>query len=68
MTQRTESTGLCILGHRQTSLECPACSEALGLGQRPVEHWRWFRTRTSSKRIKGLIDEHLRDSGASGGK
>lgn len=50
----------CRLGHRQRSYECPGCSEALGLGEAPVEHWRWFRGRTSSKRVKAAIDEYLK--------
>lgn len=48
----------CRLGHRQHSYECPACAEAKGHAT-TVQQWRWFRGRTSSKRIKGLIDEHL---------
>ena len=55
--QRSEV--VCRLGHRQQSMECPACSEARGLGEMTIEHWRWFRTRTSSKRIKAAIDQHL---------
>lgn len=46
----------CWLGHTWRSYECPACGELATGNVATEEHWRWYRTRTSSKRIKGLID------------
>jgi hypothetical protein len=48
-----------MLGHLRRSMECPACAELSGAEKQPEETWRWFRTRTSSKRIKARIDERL---------
>lgn len=50
----------CVLGHTRRAMECPACGEAATGEAASDEHWRWYRSRTSSKRIKALIDEHLR--------
>ena len=52
-------TAACSLGHTHQAMECPACAEAKG-ETTSVEWWRWYRGRTSSKRIKALVDEHLR--------
>lgn len=49
----------CVLGHTKRAMECPSCGEAATGEKATVEHWRWYRTRTSSKRIKDLIDKHL---------
>lgn len=50
---------VCVLGHTQRAMECPACGEAFtGLTAKP-EHWRWYRERTSSKRIKAALDQLL---------
>jgi hypothetical protein len=51
----------CELGHTQKAMECPACS-----GSDDLAHWRWYRSRTSSKRIKALIDTHMHDLRATG--
>lgn len=51
-------SAVCSLGHTQKAYECPACAEAAG--ETPLlEHWRWYRGRTSSKRIKALINQRL---------
>lgn len=50
----------CFLGHTRQAMECPACGEAAHPGKvAKIEHWRWYRSRTSSKRIRAAIDEHL---------
>lgn len=46
----------CALGHTRLAYECPACSEAKDGKPASEEHWRWYRSRTSSKRIKERID------------
>lgn len=58
------SAALCSLGHTQRSYECPACGEAATGQTATDEHWRWYRGRTSSKRVKVLIDEHLKEKAA----
>lgn len=55
----TDGPWSCMLGHKRRSYECPACAEAGGADSQTEEAWRWFRKRTSSKRIKSLIDERL---------
>jgi hypothetical protein len=52
---------VCALGHKSHSYECPACAEERG-ATTTLERWRWFRTRTSSKRIRGEIDDRLADA------
>ena len=54
----------CALGHTQRAYECPACGQAATGQTASLEHWRWYRGRTSSKRIKAAIDEHLREKAA----
>jgi hypothetical protein len=49
----------CILGHSQRAYECPSCGEAATGEVAPLEHWRWYRTRTSSVKVKARIDEYL---------
>ena len=44
----------CIVGHRAHSYECPGCAEANGRPQ-DLEAWRWYRGRTSSKRIRAAV-------------
>lgn len=57
------TTPVCELGHTQRSYERPACGEAHTIGEKAsLEHWRWYRGRTSSKRIKALIDKRLGDA------
>lgn len=56
-------SGVCALGHTQKAYECPACCEAATGQQAPPEHWRWYRGRTSSKRIKALVDEAIKARG-----
>lgn len=51
----------CVLGHKRQAMECPACSEARGRGEMPVEHWKWYRGRTSSITTKGRIDRVVQD-------
>lgn len=50
----------CELGHTQRAHECPACGEAVTGDPASLEHWRWYRGRTSSKRIKALVDERIK--------
>ena len=53
----SEDTTRCWLGHSYRAYECPACGELAVPGTVATEeHWRWYRGRTSSKRIKALID------------
>ena len=40
-------------------MECPACGEALTGKKASLEHWRWYRGRTSSKAIRDGIDAYL---------
>lgn len=56
--QGTESL-FCYLGHTSRAYECPACGETVTGKKATLEHWRWYRKRTSSKRIKAAIDAHL---------
>ena len=51
----------CALGHKSKAMECPACCEASSVinEKMPLEHWRWYRGRTSSKRIKALVSEEI---------
>lgn len=58
ITLRMRNVG-CILGHRQRAYECPACGEEATGEAATLEHWRWYRGRTSSKRIKAAIDAIL---------
>lgn len=53
-------SAFCSLGHTAIAYECPACAEAKTGKPVSIEHWRWYRNRTMSKRIKALVDEHLR--------
>jgi hypothetical protein len=41
---------VCVLGHTRQAMECPACAEEAG-DVPSLEHWRWYRNRTSSKRV-----------------
>jgi len=50
---------VCALGHTSRAYECPACSEALTGAKCPIEHWRWYRSRTGSKRIRDAVDRYL---------
>ena len=50
---------VCALGHTSRAMECPACGEA-ARETAPPEHWRWYRGRTSSKRIREAVDVILR--------
>lgn len=52
-------TARCILGHTRRAYECPSCGEAVTGQVASLEHWRWYRGRTSSKKVKALIDQHL---------
>lgn len=45
---------VCELGHHVKAMECPACS-----GTEDLAHWRWYKGRTSSKRIKPLVQAHI---------
>jgi hypothetical protein len=54
-----ESAFRCALGHTRRAYECPACGELVTGEAASLEHWRWYRDRTSSKRIRALIDERL---------
>lgn len=49
----------CVLGHTQHAYECPSCGEVATGNKAPLEHWRWYRSRTSSKRVKALIDVYI---------
>ena len=50
----------CHLGHTRRAMECPACGEMAVPGwTAKLEHWRWYRGRTSSKRVRALVDAHL---------
>ena len=44
----------CIVGHKQRAYECPGCTAARGTPC-DLDHWRWYRTRTSSKRIRAAV-------------
>ncbi len=52
----------CSLGHTQQAHECPACGEAATGVKASLEHWRWYRSRTSSKRIKAAVDAFLAEA------
>jgi len=45
----------CSLGHTRRSFECPACAETHDGSPTTVDWWKWFRGRTSSKRIRALV-------------
>lgn len=55
-----DSSAACVLGHTQRAYECPSCGEAATGEKASLEHWRWYRGRTSSKHVKALIDTHLK--------
>jgi hypothetical protein len=57
-------SSVCVLGHTQRAQECPSCGEAATGKKATLEHWRWYRTRTSSARIRALVDEHLKTAAA----
>lgn len=44
----------CALGHTTKAMECPSCS-----GTDDLEHWKWYKTRTSSKRVRALVQAHI---------
>lgn len=48
---------VCVLGHKRKSFECPACAT------QPMERraWHWYRSRTSSKRVKDALAAILRE-------
>lgn len=50
----------CELGHSQRAHECPACGQASTGQTASLEHWRWYKGRTSSKRIKALVDARIK--------
>jgi len=55
----------CFLGHLRQAMECPACGEAAQPGWKAKpEHWKWYRGRTSSKRIKAALDAYFAGAGA----
>ena len=58
----TDAPSNCVLGHTRRAYECPSCGEVATPGVKAtLEHWRWYRGRTSSPRVKALIDEHLKE-------
>jgi hypothetical protein len=54
MTPDRVAEAHCIVGHKQRAYECPGCTEARGTPC-DLDHWRWYRTRTSSKRIRDAV-------------
>jgi hypothetical protein len=51
----------CALGHARIAYECPACTEAHSGNVAPIENWKWYRNRTSSKRIRALVDDYIKE-------
>lgn len=52
--QNPMSAAVCALGHTRKAMECPACS-----GSTDLAHWRWYKSRTSSKRIRAGVQAYL---------